>query len=61
MRKYENNALQIKFYKQLKRTLFLSSVRHNSGTLDMSIGYTRPINEKLGCMHCIVHMIFNKK
>jgi len=40
MPKHENNALQKKFYNQLKRVLFLSNVPHTWGTLVMSMGYT---------------------
>jgi len=38
----------------LKRILFLSNVPHAWGTLDMSVGYTSPVNKKLGCMHWIM-------
>jgi len=39
MPKHGNNTLQKKFY-NLKRVLFLTSVPHAWGTLDMSMGYT---------------------
>ena len=34
----------------LKRVLFLPSVPHAWGTLDMIMGHTCPLNKKLGCM-----------
>jgi len=53
MPKHENNVLQKNFTINFKRLLFLSNVPHAWGTLDMSMGYTWPVNKKLVSMHCI--------
>jgi len=40
MPKHENNALQKKFYNQLKKGTFAVEGAHAWDTLDMSMGYT---------------------
>jgi len=47
MPKHENNTLQKKFYNQFKKGTF--SVESAPG-----MGYTWPVNKKLGCMHYIM-------
>jgi len=44
----------------LERVRFLSNVPHALGTLDMSMGYTWPVNKKLGCMHCITFHVISQ-
>jgi len=54
MPKHENNSLQKKFYNQFKKGTFSVECAHAWGTLDMSMGYTWPVNKKLGCIQCIM-------
>jgi len=52
--KHENNALQKQFYNQFEKGTFSVECAPCMGTLGMSMGYTWPINKKLGFMHCIM-------
>ena len=52
--KHKNNAFQKKFTAILKRVLFLSNAPHAWCILDLSMGYTSPVNKKSGYMHCIM-------
>jgi len=57
MPKHENNVLQKKFTINLKRVLFLSSVPHAWGTLDMSMG--TPDRSKKCWVACIAQCSYD--
>jgi len=54
MSKHENNVLQKILYNKFEKGTFFVECAHAWGTLDMSMGYKRPVNKKLGCMHCMM-------
>ena len=61
MPKHGNNAFQKKNYNQFKTGTFSVECAPCMGTLSMSMGYTWPVNKKLGCMHCIMFTLSHIK